>query len=330
MTEIELSEHLSKKLKTEHDITNLSTDWSVTKINNFAKNCFDGCVDFGVINYSLISKFIKEKKNSKVIIFAEGPDELLGGYAVDVEAYKIDNIFLKRKYLFFFLKHKLLKKLVIKFLKLKKNVEFEYNFRPFYTRVNHLVCPNNFLKNIIEKLNLKKFYDYGVIDAEYNDIFSKLDSSQKRALIYATKTLPDMFNLRTDKGFMEHSVEARLPFQAVSLVEYFIAMPGKYRFEKDYGKNYFRKYTNKNIDELVSRAKKNGMGTAIWHDLENFKKLNIEEIIKQTDFFSSFPFKKNIKEVLLNKYIHPANLWTAYCLINTFNELNIINEKKSF
>ena len=37
MTEIELSEHLSKKLKTEHDITNLSTDWSVTKINNFAK-----------------------------------------------------------------------------------------------------------------------------------------------------------------------------------------------------------------------------------------------------------------------------------------------------
>ena len=149
MTEIELSEHLSKKLKTEHDITNLSTDWSVTKINNFAKNCFDGCVDFGVINYSLISKFIKEKKNSKVVIFAEGPDELLGGYAVDVEAYKIDNIFLKRKYLSFFLKHKLLKKLVIKFLKLKKNVEFEYNFRPFYTRVNHLVCPNNFLKNII-------------------------------------------------------------------------------------------------------------------------------------------------------------------------------------
>ena len=69
---------------------------------------------------------------------------------------------------------------------------------------------------------------------------------------------------------MEHSVEARLPFQAVSLVEYFTAF-GKYRFEKDYGKDYFRKYTNKNIDELVSRAKKNGMGTAIWHDLENFK-----------------------------------------------------------
>ena len=55
----------------------------------------------------------------------------------------------------------------------------------------------------------------------------------------------------------------------------------------------FRKYTNKNIDELVSRAK-NGMGTAIWHDLENFKKLNIEEIIKQTDFFHLF-LLKNIK-----------------------------------
>ena len=73
MTEIELSEHLSKKLKTEHDITNLSTDWSVTKINNFAKNCFDGCVDFGVINYSLISKFIKEKKIAKLLYSPKVP-----------------------------------------------------------------------------------------------------------------------------------------------------------------------------------------------------------------------------------------------------------------
>ena len=42
-----------------------------------------------------------------------------------------------------------------------------------------------------------------------------------RALTYATRTLPDMFNLRIDKAFMKNTVEARLPFQAVKVVEFF-------------------------------------------------------------------------------------------------------------
>jgi hypothetical protein len=56
----------------------------------------------------------------------------------------------------------------------------------------------------------------------------------------------------------------------------------------------------------------------------------MKETIRQTNFFGFFPFKKNVKEVLLNKDTHPANLWTSYALINTFNELNKINEKKLF
>ena len=238
--------------------------------------------------------------------------------------------FLKKNIFFFFLKCKLVKKLVIKLLKLKRNIEFEFNYDPFYTRVNHLVCSNQFLDTFVENLDLNKFYDYGVIDKDYKDISVKLDNSQKRALIYATKTLPDMFNLRTDKSFMKYSVEARLPFQAISLVEFFIAMPSKYRFKKDLGKYYLRKYVDKNIDKFVAKAPKLGMGSALWDDEKNKKILNMKETIRQTNFFSFFPFKKNVKEVLLSKDTHPSNLWTAYALINTFNELKIINEKKLF
>ena len=54
-----------------------------------------------------------------------------------------------------------------------------------------------------------------------------------------------MFNLRADKGFMRYSVEVRLPFQALSLVEFFIAMPSEYRFKKNLGKYYLRKYVKK-------------------------------------------------------------------------------------
>ena len=329
MTEVSLSEYLSKKLNTEHDLVQLNDNFSGEELYQASINCFDGCIDFGVVNYSMVSRYVYQK-SGKVIMFAEGPDELLGGYQADIDSNKIDNIFFKRKYLSFLLKSKLVKKLVIKLLKLKKNIEFEFNYDPFYTRVNHLVSPNKFLDSIVENLDLNKFYDYGVIDQDYKDVSAQLDNSQKRALIYATKTLPDMFNLRTDKGFMKYSVEVRLPFQAISLVEFLIAMPKKFRFKKNLGKYYLRKYVEKNIDELTSKARKQGMGSALWREKENMNFLNMKETINQTNFFSFFPFKKNVKEILLSKKTHPANLWTAYALINTFNELNKINEKKLF
>ena len=329
MTEVSLSEYLSKKLNTEHDLVQLNDNFSGEELYQASINCFDGCIDFGVVNYSMVSRYVYQK-SGKVIMFAEGPDELLGGYQADIDSNKIDNIFFKRKYLSFLLKSKLVKKLVIKLLKLKKNIEFEFNYDPFYTRVNHLVSPNKFLDSIVENLDLNKFYDYGVIDQDYKDVSAQLDNSQKRALIYATKTLPDMFNLRTDKGFMKYSVEVRLPFQAISLVEFLIAMPKKFRFKKNLGKYYLRKYVEKNIDELTSKARKQGMGSALWREKENMNFLNMKETINQTNFFSFFPFKKNVKEILLSKKTHPANLWTSYALINTFNELNKINEKKLF
>ena len=257
-SEASFSAHLSNKFKTEHDIIRINRNFTTNELKEASKNCLDGCIDFGVINYSSIAKYIHKKKG-KIVMFAEGPDELLGGYQADIESKKIDDIFSKRKYLQPFLKNEIIKKIVIKVLRLNKNIEFEFSYEPFYTRVNHLVSPNKFLKRIIENFDSNKFYEFGVIDDDYKSIFSKLDFSQRRALIYATKTLPDMFNLRADKGFMRYSVEVRLPFQAVNLVEFLIAMPTSFRFKKIFGKYYFRKYVEKKIDRSVSNAPKTGM-----------------------------------------------------------------------
>ena len=46
-----------------------------------------------------------------------------------------------------------------------------------------------------------------------------------------------------------------------------------------------------------------------------------------TDFFDHYPFKKNIKKVLLDNKTHPGNKWTAYSLIKTFENLKEINKK---
>ena len=63
-------------------------------------------------------------------MFAEGPDELLGGYQADIESKKL-MIFFKRKYLQPFLKNEIIKKIVIKVLRLNKNIEFEFSYEPF-------------------------------------------------------------------------------------------------------------------------------------------------------------------------------------------------------
>ena len=76
MTEVSLSKHLSSKIKTRHEIVRINDSYTEMELKDASKNCFDGCLDFGVVNYSMVSKYINQKKG-KVIMFAEGPDELL-------------------------------------------------------------------------------------------------------------------------------------------------------------------------------------------------------------------------------------------------------------
>ena len=190
-----------------------------------------------------------------------------------------------------------------------------------------MVSPNTFLNKIIQDYDSKKFYEYGIIDPIYNEIIKDMDYSQIRALNYASKTLPDMYNLRLDKAFMQYSVEVRLPYQSSELAEFFIAMPKELIFQNGYGKHFLRNYVNEKIDQSIAERPKSGMGNYLWNNNNIYKALNFEEIIKDTNFFEFYPFHKDTKKILLDKNTHPGNRWTAYSLIKTFENLNEINKK---
>tara|TARA_B100000686_G_scaffold114870_1_gene122375 strand:+ start:23 stop:823 length:801 start_codon:yes stop_codon:yes gene_type:complete len=262
------------------------------------------------------------------MLFSDGPDEFLGGYLADVEANKIDNVIGSNKPLKF-IKHlskiNLGKKLIINLLNLKRNKEFEFSYEPFYTRVNHMVSPNSFLNRIIHDYDTKKLYDYGLIDPIYREIIKDMDYSQIRALNYASKTLPDVFNLRLDKALMQYSVEGRLPFQSIELAEFFIAMPSKYRFNNGQGKYFLRNYVNEKIDKLIGKIPKRGMGKNLWSNDNIYNALNFEDVIRGSDFFSNYPFKKNVKNILLDSKTHLGNRWIAFALIKTQENLKKIN-----
>jgi len=330
VSELDSSYYVAKKFDFKHSHIFLNSKDAIKDLEFAAGNSFDGCIDSGVANFSGLSKHLNKMK-SKVMLFSEGPDEFLGGYLADVDAEKMDRLIGPGKpleFLKFLLKINLGKKLMISLFKLKKNKEFEFSYKPFYTRVNHLVSPNSFLNKIIQNYDSKKMYDYGLVDPIYKDVIKNMDYTQIRALNYASKTLPDMFNLRLDKAFMQYSVEVRLPYQSVKLAEFFIAMPSKFRFNKGYGKHFLRSYVKEKIDKSIASRPKKGMGNYLWSNSNIYDALNFDEVIKNTDFFNKYPFKKNVKKILLNQKIHPANKWTAYSLIKTFDNLNEINKKE--
>ncbi len=291
-SELDASYYVANKFNLNHEHIYLNTDAAINDLELAASNSFDGCIDSGVVNFSGLSKHL-QKMNSKVMLFSEGPDEFLGGYLTDVDANKIDNIMGPDKslrFLKYLTKSKYGKKLLVEFLDLKKNKEFEFSYEPFYTRVNHLVSPNSFLEKIIQDYNNSQLFDYGLLDTSYDDIKEHMDFSQLRALNYATKTLPDMFNLRLDKAFMQHSIEVRLPYQSIALAEFFIGMPSKYRFKDGNGKIFLRNYADKKIDKSISLRPKKGMGNYLWSNKNIYQALNFEETILNSDFFSNFPF----------------------------------------
>ena len=329
-----ISSKVAKEFGLKHSTINLDrSDENYLNLQSFSKDCFDGCIDAGVINFSNIAKFVNSQ-SAKVTMLADGPDELLGGYKNDIESYRMDKIIGPDSKLNFFKylsKKSLGKSFLIKFLKLKQNIEFENTYTPFYSKPNNSVCSNKFLNSITEKMNLDKVLSFGSIDPMYQNIIKDMDLSQIRALNYASQTLPDMYNLRLDKAFSSNSVEARLPFQAISIVEFFIAMPAKYRFYKDStipnpktlttGKYFLRNYLAKKTNLHVAYHAKKSMGANLWRVASIYKKLNMEEEIMHSSFFKEFPFKKNIKETLLSKNTHPGNVWAAYCFIKTHKNL---------
>ena len=275
-----------------------------------------------------LAESVKHKK-SKVFFFADGPDELLSGYSSDIELNRIDNFLGKKnkqKKLDFIRKFKIFKFAVSRYLNLKKNNEFNFSYNPFITRPNHLMSQNEFLSKVFSSYDQEKFFDFCTLDEKYKHLLDYMDLSQIRSLIYATKTLPDMFNYRLDKASMHYSVEARLPFLSKNIVEFFIAIPSKYRFCKDSSKGKmflrnFLKSKSKELEKYVCKRPKMGFGDNFWQIKSINDKLDMKKNINE-DAFDNKSFNKGAYNFIAkNNKIHQGNIWNSYVLSETLQTI---------
>ncbi|MED5339334.1 MAG: asparagine synthase (glutamine-hydrolyzing) [Pseudomonadota bacterium] len=320
LTEFNASAYVSKKLGSKHHTFTMYGDSVVSLYREQAANSFDGIFCEGSVHHRQLS-LETNRLGGKVLLLSDGPDELLSGYSVDISAMQLNGFFTKRPML-----SKICSRLSSSSLgrrMLPTNLSRQItnwshlSNAPFRFRPYHGGTTPDILGTLFQEKEIKKTdHCYGTYHQDYKDIAQHLSISQKMALAYATTTMPDYFNLRSDRGAMRHSVETRLPMQNIELAEFMIATPKKYRFSKDRknGKKILRTLVKKHIGEKISSRSKYGFAIPTWMIKKFYKKFEFQEIIRESDAMQLYPFKKEAKKFFMNPK-EGRHQWMALCLI---------------
>ena len=320
LTEFDASTYVSKKLGSKHHTFTMYGDKVVSLYREQAANSFDGIFCEGSVHYRQLA-LETNRLGGKVLLLSDGPDELLSGYNVDISAMQLNDFFMKKPILSKICLNLCSSALCRKMLpsNLSRQItnwshlsNFPFSFRPY-----HGGTTPDVLKTLFQDKEIQKTDNfYGTYHEDYADIAKYLSIPQKMALAYATTTMPDYFNLRSDRGAMRHSVETRLPMQNIELAEFMIATPEKYRFSKNknHGKEILRTLAQKYIGKKISSRSKYGFAIPTWMIKKFYKNFEFQETIEQSNILQLHPFKKKAKKFFMNPR-EGRHQWMAFCLI---------------
>lgn len=327
LDEFEASKVTSARLGTIHSHIHMNNDDCIPVLKHIAENAFEGMLDAGVAPFEMLAWKIREL-DRKVMLISDGPDELLGGYGVDRKAYQIDLMRRQQPW-----KYAALKAFSWKYRgrRIMSQMGFGGAIIPpgYATSPFHFVPQHQYIgPDILSRVADASLVDaaaghYGVLDPAYEDIAAEhgYDETQIRAFAYAATSLPDMFNLRTDKAFLQASVESRLPFQAVKAVEFMIAMPAAMRFGAgDTTKHLMRTVVERHIGPEVSRRSKHGFSAQLFDSPNVWKAMKFEETIGDSSIFSDLPFKPGTREKIMTKPFRKF-VWPMYVLTKLHDQL---------
>ena len=268
LNEKEASRYTANILKTNHLELNVDNEKADTLLKKNAENSIDGVLDWGISSFELIGDAIK-KQGYKVLLVSEAADELCG-YKSDMENYQKHNFMKNNNYLALILNtlnsNYLIRKVFRRVNFIKNNINEPYcSDNPFIFKPFHEAIGVDFLSKLFQrnKINLTN-NAYGTISHEYQNLNTKIDYSQRMALSYMNFSVPSFNNLRLDRALMGASVEPRIPFLNIKLVNFFLAMPSKYKFRNGNTKYILRKMVEKYIGKKIAWRKKHGFSYPIW------------------------------------------------------------------
>ena len=279
---------IASQINSNHHIVNLDTKDSVEVLENVASNSFDGMLEEGTAAFQMLGIRGREL-GVKVMLISDGPDEFLAGYTHDVNLIRENH-------------------------KRDKSV---FDFPPNHETNNNEVMSFMFPEYDFNRLPLY----FGKIDKCYESILGFLDTSQLIALSYASYSIPDYNNLRSDRGFMAASIESRSPFLAPQMVEFLIALPHRFRIDQKYSsKAILRNIVDKKLGSYVSDRPKKGFSEPLWYNSDLKDALRFDEVISDPQTLQILPFSKSFKEKPYSMPFHKIR-WSMYALAKMHDNL---------
>ncbi|MBI4449953.1 asparagine synthase (glutamine-hydrolyzing) [Candidatus Uhrbacteria bacterium] len=312
----------ARQFHTTHLTTTLYAPACVPLIERFAGNGFDGAIDVGTLSFEMLAARVREA-GRKVILISDGPDELVGGYMCDQRFYATDRLRSAHPVAYALLRRwsairggpRVLRALGNAHLVISPDVSYQpFRSIPIHRSVS--------VEEVVDRASLNTPPGYGTVDPVYDGIVPHLAPDQLRALAYASRSLPDHFNLRTDKGFLRQSVECRLPYQATEMVEFLIAMPGTFRFgvRGETTKFLLREIVARRVNPAIAYRSKYGFSVPLFRHREVRDALRMEDVIRTTPLFDDFPFLPHARDFVLR----PDQMklrWPCYVLARTYERL---------
>lgn len=315
----------SARLNTSHVRVHLDNDACVPVLHRLADNAFDGLIDPGTAAFQMLAEEARHQ-GIKVMLISDGPDELLGGYPIDWRSYAIDRLRAGRPLRYGLqrllsgrrFRRRVLRRLGFGGLIVAPNPSFE----PFRFTVQHEGLSSDLLVRILPSEKVAQTDEaFGIMDSVYAEVARSLDFSQQAALSYAALSLPDMFNLRTDRGFLNASIECRLPFQAPEMVEFMIAIPAAFRFGPDGTSKYLmRQIVERRIGPEIARRSKHGFSIPLWRKPEVYRRMGFEDTIASSPIFQDFPFRPGARALALDERFRKLQ-WPFFVLARLHKQL---------
>ena len=325
LDEYSASKFTSAKFNTNHLYIKMNDEGCVPVLQHIAENGFDGSIDPGIAPFEMLARHTRAN-DRKVILISDGPDEFLGGYPVDRRAYTMDCLKAAHP-----LRHHALRMLSktsagTRALQMLGYGQFRVSpftsYHPFRFIPVHESTSGEALRNVVpEEYVQATSRHYGTIDPVYREILPYLDYTQMRALSYASQSLPDHFNLRTDKAFLHASVECRLPYQAPEMAEFLIAMPARFRFgDGRETKHLLRKIVERRVGPEIAHRSKYGFSVPLLHTPIVRDAMRLEETLRSTSLFDAVPFREGAREFILRNGNEKLR-WPFFVLAKTYDRL---------
>ena len=228
--------------------------------------------DTSMLPTMLVSKLAK--KDVKVVLSADGGDELFVGYDKYDLCIKYYNFF--KKYPDFLLKFL---SIIMKILPYEFFEKLGYNFNTRYEKL-YLILANKtklckVLSYIFTSKNIDKLFTRNNDNLKTNfDLY--LDSFEDNLLLIDLKTyLVDDILHKVDRATMFYSLEAREPFLDYHLIEFLAQISFDIKYKNKEKKWLLKQITHKYIPKNIMEREKLGFGIPI-----EWLKNNIDEFIK--------------------------------------------------